>query len=178
MLAYLKRVPPEAILGCRSNAAHASEYITGKQPDTETLALKRSWDGLHFLLSTDRRKLSNAWDTSAIWNTADIMGMAVIGKDVLNPECRLGLFAPKWIPPGTVAQISFRLKATRWETLDEAYSADRMRDCGVYPEDFWDDEEKARMYLKYWYSQLSKFYEKAASVDQAIICYLELQTAK
>ena len=174
MFAYLKRVPSTAIAECQVNPNYARDFISGTQPDTETQPLKQSWDGLHFLLSPNRRKPSNVWDTSTIWHTTDFMGIAIIGKETLNDGCKLGFVSPKWITPGLVAQISFRLKTLNWETLDEIYSPDQMKKCGVYPEELWDDEEKGRNFLRYWFTQLCKFYEKAASLDQAVICYLKL----
>jgi hypothetical protein len=175
MFAYLKRVPSTAIQECQADANHAREYITGHQPDTETQPLKQSWDGLHFLLSPNRRKPSSVWDTSTIWHTTDFMGIAIIGKETLNEACKLGFVTPKWVAPGLVAQISFRLRSLSWDSLEEAYSPDKMRQCGVYPDDLWDDEEKGRKFLRYWFQQLVRFYEKASSLDQAVICYLKLQ---
>jgi len=178
MYAYLKRVPVSEIKLCQANADYAADYIMGVQPDTETQSLKQSWDGLHFLLSPSRRKPSSVWDTSIVWNSTDLMGIAVIGKATLNDTCKIGFVAPKWIPPDLVSQIAAGLKEMKWETLDDLYSPGGMKKCGVYPEELWDeeDEDRGRNYLRYWFIQLSRFYQMAASLNQAVICYLKLQT--
>lgn len=174
MIAYLKRVPGSVIPRCSVDAAFAKEYISGIQPDTETINVKESWDGLHYLFSSNRRRPAKVWDTLVVWDTSDLMGISVLGKEILNKDCKLGFGNPKWIDAEQVKDIAELLKDLEWEVLEEKMIPDRMRECGVYPEELWEDEEKAAKYLRYWFSQLIKFYERAASCDQAVICYLKI----
>jgi hypothetical protein len=174
MYACLKRVPFKEISQCKENAIYAKHYISGVQGDTELINLKESWDGLHYLLSPKRRKPSKVWDTSVVWDNIDPMGIALVGKDVLNKDCKYGFGNPKWIDPEQVHEIARTLKDLDWEQVSEAYVPEKMQKCGVYPEELWADVEKGRKYLRYWFVQLSKFYEKAASLDQAVICYLKI----
>lgn len=174
MYACLKRVPAGEINQCKENSLYAKHYISGIQVDTETINLKESWDGLHYLLSPKRRKPSKVWDTSVVWDNIDPMGMALVGKEVLNKDCKYGFGKPKWIDAQQVKEIAQSLENLRWDQLEAAYSPEKMQKCGVYPEELWEDVDKGRKYLRYWFMQLSKFYAKAASLDQAVICYLKI----
>jgi hypothetical protein len=172
MFVCLKRVPVQEIERCKASSEYARNYISGVQGDSEILNLKESWDGLHYLLSPARRKPANVWDTSVV--NLDLMGMAIVGKEHLNKELKLGFSIPKWIDPDQVQAIAKQFSSVGWEELEDAYDPPGMHKCGVYPDEIWDDEDKGRKYLKYWFLQLVKFYKKAAAEAQAVVFFMKV----
>lgn len=177
LVACLKRIPPNIISHCAEDAEMAKRYIVETQPDTETINLKESWDGLHYLLSRDRRKPAKLMDTTIIKDSNDLMGIALIGKEALNRKLKLGFGVPKVIDSDQVQDIQDLLKSIEWSDLEEDVIYEKMHPCGVYPDELWEDEEKAAKYLRYWFLQLRKFYDKAASENQAVVCYLKMLEA-
>lgn len=174
MLAYLKRVPRKELEKCKEDADYAREYVSGTQPDSETLNLKESWDGLHYLLSANRRRPARAWDTMVVFDTSDLLGVALLGKEIMNRNFKYGFGNPKWIEPMQVKDIDELLSDLEWATLAEELVSEKMEKCGVWPENLWADETQATKYLQYWFLRLIKFYQTAASQNQAIICYLKM----
>lgn len=174
MFAYLKRVPSEALERCRIDAEYAKNYLASEQPGTETLCLKESWDALHYLLSTNRRRPAKELDTLIVWDTSDLMAVSILGKEVLNQNIRYAFGAPKWVDPHQAADIAELLQEVEWADLQDEIVPEKMAHCGVYPEGLWDDEHKSVKYLKYWFQRLLNFYVTAAASHQAVICYLKL----
>lgn len=174
LVACLKRIPQSIVPHCEEKADFARQYIAENQPDTETMNLKESWDGLHYLLSRDRRKPAKLMDTTIIKSSNDLMGIALIGKEVLTRGLKYGFGSPKIIDSEQVADIFELLMQIDWDNLEEDIVAEKMQTCGVYPEELWEDEAKAAKYLHYWFQQLCKFYEKASNDNQAVICYLKM----
>lgn len=174
LVACLKRIPNSIVPHCAEQADFARQYLAENQPDTETLNLKESWDGLHYLLSRDRRRPAKLMDTTIIKNSNDLMGIALIGKEILSRGLKYGFGSPKIIDADQVGDIHDLLKAIDWAVLQEDIIAEKMQSCGVYPEELWEDESKAAKYLHYWFLQLRKFYEKASTTNQAVVCYLKM----
>lgn len=174
MQAYLKRVPPTIFAQCTEDAEFAKDYIAGNQAETETICLKESWDGLHYLLSHKRRRPAKELDTMIVWDTSDLLAVSILGKEVLNPKCKFGFGVPKWVDENQVTDIKDLLDEIDWEVLRDDIVPEKMIRCGVYPEGLWDDEAKSVKYLQYWLERLKKFYQVAASKNQAVIAYLKL----
>ncbi|PWT91968.1 MAG: hypothetical protein C5B54_04300, partial [Acidobacteria bacterium] len=142
MQAFIKRVPGSIISHCGQDAEYTRNYILTAQPETETLCLKESWDGLHYVLSHNRRRPAKELDTMIVWDTSDLLGIAILGKEILNRDCKIGFGAPKWIEAAQVVDIAELLKDVEWKILEEEIIPEKMMRCGVYPEGLWDDEDK------------------------------------
>src|SRR5215204_4123589 len=151
MFAYLKRVPEESIVRCRDDADFAGNYLAGEQSDTETLCLKESWDALHYVMSSNRRRPAKELDTMIVWDTSDLLAVSILGKEVLNRNCKHTFGVPKWVDAAQVKDIFELLTAVEWADLADQIVSEKMARCGVYPEGIWDDEEKSNKYLKYWF---------------------------
>ena len=174
MHAFLKRVPPEAVQRCIQNADFATSFLSAEQPGTETLGLKESWDGLHYIMNAKRRRPAKELDTMVVWDNSELLAAAILGKEILNKNCKNTFGVPRWIEPAMVVSIAKRLSELNWMDLADEIVPENMSHCGVYPDWLWESEDKAVKFLKYWFQRLVSFYAASASESQAIIAYLKV----
>lgn len=132
----------------------------------EIVDIAGAWDGLHYLLSAERR----AVDVPSAGD--DLFSLTIYGG-VFSPSApTLGYGPPGYLPPEAVRTISATLCSVVRDDLRDAYQPAAMDARGVYPLGWARDGQRGLEYLVYYFEVLRDFYARAALAGDAIMICL------
>ncbi|WP_430788757.1 YfbM family protein [Actinoplanes sp. G11-F43] len=124
--------------------------------DDPGIHLQKSWQGLHYLLTGTRGRVSAGVGSA-------ILGGTEIGEDP-------GYGPPRLLTPDEVAAVASALDATDPPTLRARYDPEVLEEADVYP-GAWPDKGFDD-FLGPYYDALRDFYRSAAAGGQAVIMAL------
>ena len=132
----------------------------------EIVDIAGAWDGLHYLLSAERR----AVDVPSAGD--DLFSLTIYGR-VFSPSApTLGYGPPGYLPPDAVRTISATLSSVVRDDLRDTYQPTAMDARGVYPLGWARDGQRGLEYLFYYFELLRDFYTRAALAGNAVVICL------
>ncbi len=134
-------------------------YESQEIQDTE-LDIDKSWHGIYYLLTGD-----------ASFETANqsLAGQAILGGEEIGED--LGYGPLRFLSASKVILIHRELSSISVSALTSRFNIEKMNKEEIYPSDGnWTDED--RDYLVEHYAELVKFYQVAASNEEAILLLL------
>lgn len=133
----------------------------------EILEIVDGWDGLHFVLSDERRQ------GISMFEAFDEFGEAIIGTEIVNDDYETDHGTPHYLNQERVMAIADLLAEVNEDDLWDNYKPNKMDQMMVYPEDWDMNRDTGFDMIKDAFDLLSSFYERAAQEDNAVIITIE-----
>jgi len=158
MSASFYRVSNSMLQTIMSNLDDIDEIIYESQEiqDTE-LDIDKSWHGIYFLLTGDA-----SFETT----NQTLAGQAILGGEEIGED--LGYGPLRFLSASKVIEIHHELSSITISELSSRFHLEKINKVEIYPSDRnWTEED--RDYLVEHYAQLVKFYQVAASNEEAVL---------
>lgn len=170
MIGHLKAITTEELarfLECSTEDEIATFlYVNGELDTTgDYLNIDKTWHGINFLLTGEP-----FGEPPLSWV---IFGNHSVGGEdnqLLFGISHIGL---RYLVPDEVVEVANALSSISNEDLANRFSPEAMEAAEIYPQGIWEvQREVALNYLLYYYPEVVKFYQNAASQKKAVLLYV------
>ena len=164
MVIHYYSVDPSLLKKCQEDTEYLKDLIENTNFTEENkLDLGSAWDGIHFLLSEERRS------STAFAEPLDKYGEYILGENVLNEEFETEYGPSNYLTPTKVKEAVDELMDVTEDVLWESFDADLMDEMLVVPENWSQQGENGVTYLEENFLHLKTFLQGVASEDNALI---------
>jgi hypothetical protein len=133
----------------------AGANVPSDGPNEEGLALEKSWQSLHYLL------------TGTAWETDSTLGKTILGGKEIGPD--IGYGPARYLEPFEVKEIAEALKTVSKDDFARRFDLKAMVAAKVYG---CRDEGELEL-AQHYFAQVVKYYRDAAGRGDAMLLYLD-----
>ncbi len=164
---YFWRITSDAAARCMRDASFLEDVLSGDEEGAvETFDVDKTWDAIHFIISTNRAYQDQEEDADSITLDHSILGTKTF-KGLSQ-----GYGAAGMIPPDEVKRISKLLEDLSDEELKDRFDPETMDAAEVYPEIWLQEAEAAWDYVWEHYQRFRDFYKRAAAENCGVATWI------